>query len=105
MDVAIVPSFNTGSDHRLLRGRFHLDRGLMRLTRIRSRQLCPTMLDGDAVASLAKEELFEAMDDIDAGYDDLGQTVTAIANSCRSVAPNHSSRRISASTRALLEKR
>ncbi|XGW01081.1 hypothetical protein V3C99_013774, partial [Haemonchus contortus] len=77
----------------------------MRLTRIRSRQPCPTMLDEDAVARLAKEELFEAMDDIDADYENLVQTVTAIANSCRSVAPNHSSRRISASTRALLEKR
>uniref|UniRef100_A0A7I4Z5E2 Uncharacterized protein n=1 Tax=Haemonchus contortus TaxID=6289 RepID=A0A7I4Z5E2_HAECO len=82
-----------------------LDRGLMRLTHIRSRQPCPTTLEEDAVARLAREELFKVMDDIDADYENLVQTVTAIANSYRSAAPNHSSRRISASTRALLEKR
>ncbi|XGW05880.1 hypothetical protein V3C99_016329 [Haemonchus contortus] len=63
------------------------------------------MQDEDGVARLAKEGLFEVMDDIDADYENLVQTVFAIANSCRSVASNHSSRRISASTRALLEKR
>uniref|UniRef100_A0A7I5EDK1 Uncharacterized protein n=1 Tax=Haemonchus contortus TaxID=6289 RepID=A0A7I5EDK1_HAECO len=82
-DVAVVPSFNTGSDHRLVRGRFYLDCGLVRLTRIRSRQPCPTILDEDAVTRLAKEESFEVMDDIDADYENLVQTVTAIASSCR----------------------
>ncbi|XGW03200.1 hypothetical protein V3C99_014864 [Haemonchus contortus] len=104
-DVAVVPSFNTGSDHRLVRGRFHFGCGLMCLTSIRSRQPCPTILDEDAVTRLAKEESFEVMDDVDANYEYHVQTVTATASSCRSVAPTHSSRCISASARALLEKR
>ncbi|XGW33727.1 hypothetical protein V3C99_017843 [Haemonchus contortus] len=36
-DVGVVPSFSTGSDHRLLRARLHFERSHVRLSRIQSR--------------------------------------------------------------------
>ncbi|KIH43297.1 hypothetical protein ANCDUO_26700, partial [Ancylostoma duodenale] len=44
-DVAVVPSFQTGSDHRLLRAQFHFDNTRALLDRMAHRRPPPTILD------------------------------------------------------------
>ncbi|EPB70920.1 hypothetical protein ANCCEY_09977 [Ancylostoma ceylanicum] len=104
-DVSVVPSFNTGSDHRLLRARLHFDRGQVRLLRIRSRRPRPNVMDEEMIGTVATKETFEMVDDVNEDYTRLVGTIIKIRNECRTEAPNHASRPISSSTCALLEKR
>ncbi|KAL6727184.1 hypothetical protein Aduo_009080 [Ancylostoma duodenale] len=104
-DVAVVPSFQTGSDHRLLRAKFHFDNTRALLDRIAHRRLPPTILDAEAAERLAEMHDFEELDAIDEGYDKLVAAITTIRDSCRRGKPNHINSRITEETRQLLEKR
>ncbi|EYC39515.1 hypothetical protein Y032_0653g1181 [Ancylostoma ceylanicum] len=104
-DVSVVPSFNTGGDDRLLRARPHFDRGQVRLLRIRSRRPRPTVMDEEMIETVAAKETFEMVDDVNEDYTRRVGTIIKIRNECRAETQNHASRRISSSTRALLEKR
>ncbi|KIH42718.1 hypothetical protein ANCDUO_27293, partial [Ancylostoma duodenale] len=55
--------------------------------------------------AIAAKEGFEIVDNINEDYTHVVGTIVKIKNECRAAAPNHATRRISSSTRALLEKR
>ncbi|KIH62489.1 hypothetical protein ANCDUO_07229 [Ancylostoma duodenale] len=57
------------------------------------------------VRAIAAKEGFEMADDVNEDYTHLVGTLVKIRNECRAAAPNHVTRSISSSTRALLEKR
>ncbi|KAL6738932.1 hypothetical protein Aduo_012428 [Ancylostoma duodenale] len=100
-NVGVVPSFNMGSDHRLLRAWLHFDRGQVRLVRVRSRRPRPTVLNEEMVRAIAAKEGFEMVDDVNEDYAHLVGTIVKIRNECRAAAPNYATRRISSSTRAV----
>ncbi|EYC17829.1 hypothetical protein Y032_0029g1893 [Ancylostoma ceylanicum] len=57
------------------------------------------------IGIVAAKEAFEKVDDVNEDYTRLVGTIIKMRNECRAEAPNHTSRRISSSTRALLKKR
>ncbi|KAK6739429.1 hypothetical protein RB195_008113 [Necator americanus] len=69
-DVAVVPKFYTGSDHRLLRGRFSFTRRAERAAKFRWRNP-RTIINWDLFATLAGFWEDSAMDNIDKEYDRL----------------------------------
>uniref|UniRef100_A0A7I5EE48 Reverse transcriptase domain-containing protein n=1 Tax=Haemonchus contortus TaxID=6289 RepID=A0A7I5EE48_HAECO len=104
-DVGVVPSFNTGSDHRLLRARLHFERSHVRLSRIQARQPRATVLDTNALKTLIENVPLDMKEDINEDYDYLLNTLSTLASQSRTMAPNHNSRRMSDATRNLLAKR
>ncbi|KAK6743751.1 hypothetical protein RB195_010820 [Necator americanus] len=69
-DVTVVPKFNTGSDHRLLRGRFSFTRRAEKAAKFRGRNP-RTIINWDLFATLAGFWEDSAMDNIDEEYDRL----------------------------------
>ncbi|KAK6749042.1 hypothetical protein RB195_001576 [Necator americanus] len=69
-DVAVVPKFYTGSDHRLLRGRFSFTRRAEKAAKFRGRNP-RTVINWDLFATLAGFWEDSAMDNIDEEYDRL----------------------------------
>ncbi|KAK6732299.1 hypothetical protein RB195_016592 [Necator americanus] len=67
-DVAVVPKFYTGSDHRLLRGRFSFTRRAEKPIKYRRRNP-RTIINWDLFATLAGFWEDSAMDNIDEEYD------------------------------------
>ncbi|KIH56142.1 hypothetical protein ANCDUO_13681 [Ancylostoma duodenale] len=57
------------------------------------------------VRAIAAKEGFEMVDDVNEDYTHLVGTIVKMRNECCAAALNHATRRISSSTRALLEKR
>ncbi|KIH60205.1 hypothetical protein ANCDUO_09549 [Ancylostoma duodenale] len=57
------------------------------------------------VRAIAAKEGFQMVGDVNEDYTHLVGTIVKIRNECRAAAPNHTTRRISSSTRALLETR
>lgn len=104
-DVTVLASFNTGSDHRLVRAKFHFDRTADRMAINKSRKPRPTILDGDRAATLASSCSIPEFDNIDIDYENFTNIINNIRKEAQKMAPNHSSQRISESTKALLEKR
>ncbi|VDL74458.1 unnamed protein product [Nippostrongylus brasiliensis] len=104
-DVGVVPSFNTGSDHRLLRARLHFDRMQVCLTQIRQKQTRIKRIDIDVLQSMMDSGSFDMFADIDDDYSRITNIITTLASKCSEASPNHSSQRITDATRSLLEKR
>ncbi|KAK6744931.1 hypothetical protein RB195_011569 [Necator americanus] len=69
-DVAVVPKFYTGSDHRLLRGRFSFTRRAEKAAKFRGRNP-RTIINWDLFATLAGFWEDSAIDNIDEEYDRL----------------------------------
>ncbi|KAK6762178.1 hypothetical protein RB195_023046 [Necator americanus] len=69
-DVAVVPKFYTGSDHRLLRGKFSFTRRAEKAAKFRERNP-RTAINWDLFATLAGFWEDSAMDNIDEEYDRL----------------------------------
>ncbi|KIH57105.1 hypothetical protein ANCDUO_12706 [Ancylostoma duodenale] len=61
-------------------------------------------VDEEKVRAIAVKEAFEMVNDVNEQYTLVG-TIVKIRRGCRAAAPNHATRRIPSSTRALLEKR
>ncbi|EYB85833.1 hypothetical protein Y032_0290g1548 [Ancylostoma ceylanicum] len=104
-DVAVVPSFQTGSDHRLLRAKLHFDKTKATLERMAQKTPSPTILDVEAAQRLAESKDFGEMNDLDEDYEKLEAAIADIRKTCRKKKPNHVTSRISEETRQLLEKR
>ena len=104
-DVAVVPSFSTGSDHRLLRAKIHLSLTRAKLDLLRSRQPRRRLLNPSIASTLAKLVPFDTSDDVNEDYCHLVETISQIGKQAMAPAPNHSTKRISDQTRKLLEKR
>ncbi|KAL6723361.1 hypothetical protein Aduo_018373 [Ancylostoma duodenale] len=104
-DVAVVPSFQTGSDHRLLRAKFHFDNTRALLDRMAHRRPPPAILDAEAAERLAEMNDFKELDAIDEDYDKLVAAIITIRDSCRKRKPSHIILRITEETLQLLKKR
>ncbi|EYB99908.1 hypothetical protein Y032_0119g835 [Ancylostoma ceylanicum] len=103
-DVAVVPSFQTGSDHRLLRAKFHFNIIKAMLDRTAHRRSPLTILDAEAAERLAEMHDFEELNCIDEDYHQLVVAITSIRDGCRKKKPDQITSRITEETQ-LLEKR
>ncbi|XGW33869.1 hypothetical protein V3C99_017946 [Haemonchus contortus] len=63
-DVGVASSFNTGSDHRLLRALLAFERSHVRLSRIQSRQPRATVLDTNTLKTLIENVPLDMKEDI-----------------------------------------
>nr|CDJ90506.1 RNA-directed DNA polymerase (reverse transcriptase) domain containing protein [Haemonchus contortus] len=98
-DVAAVPKFYTGSDHRLLRARFRFPLRGERAAKFRKR--CPkTVLNWDHFASLASEWEDSIIDNIDEEYNRLVEYLHDSARKAES--PRVAKRRLSSKTLELI---
>ncbi|KAK6735469.1 hypothetical protein RB195_018590 [Necator americanus] len=101
-DVAVVPKFNTGSDHRLLRGRFSFTRRAEKAAKFRGRNP-RTIINWDLFATLAGFWEDSAMDNIDEEYDRLVEHLHDCAKKAESF--KTTKRRLSLETLELIRQR
>ncbi|KAK6765521.1 hypothetical protein RB195_025436 [Necator americanus] len=101
-DVAVVPKFYTGSDHRLLRGRFFFTRKAEKTAMFRERN-SRTIINWDLFGTLAGFWEDSAMDNIDKEYDRLVEHL----HDCAKKAENFKTtkRRLSLETLELIRQR
>ncbi|KAK6758780.1 hypothetical protein RB195_016170 [Necator americanus] len=103
MDVAVVPKFYTGSDHRLLRGRFSFTRRAEKAAKFRERERNPrTIISWDLFATLRFWE-DSAMDNVDEEYDRLVEHLHDCAKKAESF--ETTKRRLSLETLELIRQR
>ncbi|ETN69398.1 endonuclease/exonuclease/phosphatase family protein [Necator americanus] len=101
-DVAVVPKFNTGSDHRLLRGRFSFTRRAEKAAKFRGRNP-RAIINWDLFATLAGFREDSAMDNIDEEYDRLVEHLHDCAKKAESFKTTN--RRLSLETLELIRQR
>ncbi|KAK6740233.1 hypothetical protein RB195_008606 [Necator americanus] len=85
-DVGVVPKFYTGSDHRLLRGRFSFTRRAEKAAKFRERNP-RTTINWDLFATLVGFWEDSAMDNIDEEYDRLVEHLHDCAKKAESFKP------------------
>ncbi|ETN84130.1 hypothetical protein NECAME_17228 [Necator americanus] len=83
-DVAVVPKFYTGSDHRLLRGRFSFTRRAEKAVKFRGRNP-RTIINWDLFATLAGFWEDYRIDNIDEEYDRLVEHLHDCAKKAESI--------------------
>ncbi|KAK6734446.1 hypothetical protein RB195_017932 [Necator americanus] len=101
-DVGVVPKFYTGSDHRLLRGRFSFTRRAEKAAKFRERN-SRTTINWDLFATLAGFWEDSAMDNIDEEYDRLIEHLHDCAKKAESIKTTE--RRLSLETPELTRQR
>ncbi|KAK6730406.1 hypothetical protein RB195_007089 [Necator americanus] len=101
-DVGVVPKFYTGSDHRLLRGRFSFTRRAEKAAKFRERNP-RTTINWDLFATLAGFWEDSAMDNIDEEYDRLVEHLHDCAKKAESFKTTR--RRLSLETLELIRQR
>ncbi|ETN69854.1 hypothetical protein NECAME_15029 [Necator americanus] len=101
-DVGVVPKFYTGSDHRLLRGRFSSTRRAEKAAKFRERNL-RTTINWDLFATLAGFWEDSAMNNIDEEYDRLVEHLHDCAKKAESF--KTTKRRLSLETLELIRQR
>ncbi|KAK6757103.1 hypothetical protein RB195_015120 [Necator americanus] len=101
-DVAVVPKFYTGSDHRLLRGRFSFTRRAEKTAKF-SKRNPRTTINWDLFATLAGFWEDSAMDNIDEEYDRLVKHLHDCAKKAESI--KTTKRRLSLETLELIRQR
>ncbi|ETN72349.1 endonuclease/exonuclease/phosphatase family protein, partial [Necator americanus] len=101
-DVAVVPKFYTGSDYRLLRGRFSFTRRAEKAAKFRGRNP-RTIINWDIFATLAGFWEDSAMNNIDEEYDRLVQHLHDCAKKAESF--KTTKRRLSLQTLELIRQR
>ncbi|KAK6751079.1 hypothetical protein RB195_002821 [Necator americanus] len=101
-DVGVVPKFYTGSDHRLLRGRFSFTRRAEKAAKFRERNP-RTIINWDLFATLAGFWEDSAMDNIDEEYDRLVEHLHDCAKKAESF--KTTKRRLSLQTLELIRQR
>ncbi|KAK6748145.1 hypothetical protein RB195_001021 [Necator americanus] len=101
-DVGVVPKFYTGSDHRLLRGRFSFTRRAEKAAKFRERNP-RTTINWDLFATLAGFWEDSAMDNIDEEYDRLVEHLHDCAKKAESF--KTTKRRLSPETLELIRQR
>lgn len=107
-DISVVPSFCTGSDHRLLRANVHFNETLAKLDRLQSRPPPKRFLNPAAASAIADDSDFDhdiASIGIDGDYEALITKLKLISMAATTTAPTHNNLRISDTTRKLLERR
>ncbi|KAK6765191.1 hypothetical protein RB195_025220 [Necator americanus] len=101
-DVGVVPKLYTGSDHRLLRGRFSFTRRAEKAAKFRER-IPRTIINWDLFATLAGFWEDSAMDNIDEEYDRLVEHLHDCAKKAESF--KTTKRRLSLETLELIRHR
>ncbi|KAK6749129.1 hypothetical protein RB195_001621 [Necator americanus] len=101
-DVGVVPKFYTGSDHRLLRGRFSFTKRAEKAAKFRERNP-RTTINWDLFATLAGFWEDSAMDNIDEEYDRLVEHLHDCAKKAESF--KTTKRRLSLETLELIRQR
>ncbi|KAK6763091.1 hypothetical protein RB195_023701 [Necator americanus] len=101
-DVGVVPKFYTGSDHRLLRGRFSFTRRAEKAAKFRERNP-RTIINWDLFAMLAGFWEDSAVDNIDEEYDRLVEHLHDCAEKAESF--KTTKRRLSLKTLELIRQR
>ncbi|KAK6764316.1 hypothetical protein RB195_024584 [Necator americanus] len=101
-DVAVVPKFYTGSDHRLLRGKFSFTRKAEKAAKFRERNP-RTIINWDLFATLAGFWEDSATDNIDKEYDRLVEHLHDCAKKAESI--KTTKRRLSLETLELIRQR
>ncbi|KAK6751297.1 hypothetical protein RB195_002965 [Necator americanus] len=101
-DVGVVPKFYTGSDHRLLRGRFSFTKRAEKAAKFRERNPSTT-INWDLFATLAGFWEDSAMDNIDEEYDGLVEHLHDCAKKAESF--KTTKRRLSLQTLELVRQR
>ncbi|KAK6729381.1 hypothetical protein RB195_006438 [Necator americanus] len=101
-DVGVVPKFYTGSDHRLLRGRFSFTRRAEKAAKFRERNP-RTTINWDLFATLVGFWEDSAMDNIDEEYDRLVEHLHDCAKKAESF--KTTKRRLSLKTLELIRQR
>ncbi|KAK6761018.1 hypothetical protein RB195_022184 [Necator americanus] len=101
-DVAVIPKFYRGSDHRLLRGRFSFTRRAEKAAKFRERNP-RTTINWDLFATLAGFWEDSAMDNIDEEYDRLVEHLHGCAKKAESF--KTTKRRLSLETLELIRQR
>ncbi|KAK6763030.1 hypothetical protein RB195_023652 [Necator americanus] len=103
MDVAVVPKFYKGSDHRLLRGRFSFTRRAEKAAKFREKNH-RTIINWDLFATLAGFWIpISAMDNINEEYDRFVEHLHDCANKAESF--KTTKRRLSLETLGLIRQR
>ncbi|KAK6734221.1 hypothetical protein RB195_017791 [Necator americanus] len=100
-DVGVVPKFYTGSDHRLLRGKFSFTRRAKKAAKFRERNP-RTTINWDLFATLAGSWEDSAMDNIDEEYDRLDEHLHDCAKKAESF--KTTKRRLSLETFELIQR-
>ncbi|KAK6744754.1 hypothetical protein RB195_011460 [Necator americanus] len=101
-DVGVVPKFYTGSDHRLLRGRFSFTKRAEKAAKFRERNP-RTAINWDLFATQSGFWEDSAMDNIDEEYDRLGEHLHDCAKKAESF--KTTKRRLSLETLELIRQR
>ncbi|KAK6763867.1 hypothetical protein RB195_024265 [Necator americanus] len=101
-DVAVVPKFYTGSDHRLLRGGFSFTRRAEKAAKFRERNP-RTIINWDVFATLAGFWEDSALDNIDEEYDRFVEHLHDCAKKAESF--NTTKRRLSLQSLELIRQR
>ena len=106
-NVEVVPLFNTGSDHRLLRATVHLDELRETMALIKSnpkkKRLCT--LDEERLRSALEGAEFRKSEDIDVEYEDFVKALKGCVEKAEVKLPERVKNRISEATRALMQER
>lgn len=105
-DVSVVPSFNTGSDHRMLRARIHIipavERRVLQVTSQRGR---PKEIDEEEMQRQVELTDWTMGEELDEDYHHLTEKILQCAKKAQCQRPRQLDSRISEATRELLAKR
>ena len=106
-DVGVIPLFNTGSDHRLLRAFIHIDdlmeaRVLMKANPGREKK---HTLDEAVFQNALESAVFHPLEDIDADYEHFTNVLKDCVRKAQVEIPSNRKTRISEETRQLMRER